>query len=113
MRIFLDSEFGASFVHISGSKNTVADGLSRPEMADDETPRNDTTQDIFALVPNNLDREENTDFPLDMKCIMFAQQRNEEGHNHRWPCLGTKRRSTADCRLVPCQPPACRDNQDN
>ena len=27
-RIFLDSEFGASFVHIPGAKNTAADGLS-------------------------------------------------------------------------------------
>ena len=47
-------------------------------MADDENPRDATTHDIFALTQNNLDREENTDFPLDMKKIMIGQQNDRE-----------------------------------
>ncbi len=37
---------------------------------------------------------------------ILSSNRNETyrrrgGHNHQWPCLGTKRRSTADCPRGP------------
>ena len=69
-RIFLDSEFGATFVHIAGEKNTGADGLSRLPMFDD-VPADTAEHHLFAI--NNLDRNTNEDFPLDMMQIRIAQ----------------------------------------
>ncbi len=45
-------------------------------MADDEPT--EIADDIFAILDNNLDREENTDFPLDMTRIMNEQRNDEE-----------------------------------
>ncbi len=75
-RIFLDSEYAPTSVHIAGEENTAADGLSRLEMADVEPT--EIADDIFAILDNNLDRGENTDFPLDMTRIMNAQRNDEE-----------------------------------
>ena len=75
-RIFLDSEYAATFVHIAGDDNTAADGLSRLEMADNEPT--EITEDIFVILDNNLDRGENTDFPLDMTRIMNEQRNDGE-----------------------------------
>ena len=44
------------------------------QMADDAPT--EIAKDIFAILPNNLDREENSDFPLDMKRIMITQISN-------------------------------------
>ncbi len=64
--ILLDSEWGATFVHIKGVENTATDGLSRLEMTGGE-PTETIMNELFAIVPNNLDREDNNEFPLDMK----------------------------------------------
>jgi hypothetical protein len=73
-RIFLDSEFAPTFVHIKGENNTAADGLSWLPMADDDYAT-DITREIFAIIQNNLDREDSgSDFPLDMKQIMVKQK---------------------------------------
>jgi hypothetical protein len=76
-RILLDSEWGAAFVHIKGAKNTAADGLSRLEMTGGE-PTETVMNELFAIVPNNLDREDSNEFPLDMKRIMMAQKGDGE-----------------------------------
>ncbi len=73
-RIFLDAKFAPTFVHIKGMDNTAADGLSRLPMADNAPT--EITKDIFAIFPNNLNREENSDFPHNMKRIMIAQKSN-------------------------------------
>jgi hypothetical protein len=73
-------EFGATFVLIKGTDNTAADGLSRLEMSDDKPT--EIANEIFAILQNNLDREESNDFPLDMKRIMIAQRSNEEIQQH-------------------------------
>jgi hypothetical protein len=39
-------------------------------------------KDIFAILPNNLDWEENSDFPLNMKRIMIAQKSNNALEQH-------------------------------
>jgi hypothetical protein len=57
-RILLDSEWGATFVHIKGVENTAADGLSHLEMTGGE-PTETMMNERFAIVPNNLDREDN------------------------------------------------------
>ncbi len=75
-RIFLDSEYALTFVHIAGNDNTAADGLSRLEMADDEPT--EITENIFVMLDNELDRGENTDLPLDMTRIMNAQRNDRE-----------------------------------
>ena len=76
-RILLDSEWGATFVHIKGVENTAADGLSRLEMTGGE-PTERMMNELFAIVPNNLDREDNNEFPLDMKRIMTEQKSDDE-----------------------------------
>ena len=73
-------EFGATFVLIKGTDNTAADGLSQLEMLDDEPM--EIANKFFAILQNNLDREESNDFPLDMKRIMIAQRSNEEIQQH-------------------------------
>ncbi len=75
-QILLDLEFGATFVHIKGTDNTAADGLSRLEMSGDKPM--EIANNFFAILQNNLDREESNDFPLDMKRIMIAQRSNDE-----------------------------------
>jgi hypothetical protein len=75
-QILLDSEFGATFIHIKGTDNTAADSLSRLEISDDEPT--EIANKIFAILQNNLDREESNDFPLDMKRIMTAQRSDDE-----------------------------------
>jgi hypothetical protein len=72
-RIFLDEEFAPTFVHIKGTDNTGADGLSRLLMAD-EVPTT-AKEHLFAI--SNLDPSVNEDFPLDMKHISFAQAADE------------------------------------
>jgi hypothetical protein len=79
-RFFLDAEFAPTFVHIKGMDNTAADGLSRLPMADDAPT--EIANNIFAILPNNLDREENTDFHLDMKRIVIAQKSNNALQQH-------------------------------
>ncbi len=71
-RFFLDAEIAPTFVHIKGMDNTAAEGLSQLQMADDAPT--EIAKDIFAILPNNIDREENSDFPLDWKRIMIAQK---------------------------------------
>ncbi len=75
-RILLDLEIGATFIHIEGMDNTAADGLSQLEMSDDKPT--EIANEIFAILQNNLDREESNNFPLDMKCIMIAQRSDNE-----------------------------------
>jgi hypothetical protein len=55
--------------------NTAADRLSRLPMANNAPT--EITKNIFAILPNNLDREVNRNFPLDMKQIMIAQKSNK------------------------------------
>jgi hypothetical protein len=52
--------------------NTTADRLSQLPMADDAPM--EIAKDFFAILPNNLDWEENSAFPLDMKRIMITQK---------------------------------------
>jgi hypothetical protein len=73
---FLDLEFAPTFVYISGEDNTAADGLSRLKMADNEPA--EIADKIFVILQNNLDREENIDFPLDMIRIMNTQKSDLE-----------------------------------
>ncbi len=76
----MDSEYAPEFVHIAREDNTAADSLSRLEMADDELT--EIAEDIFAVLDNNLDREEDTDFPLNMTRITNAQKDNKEIQRH-------------------------------
>jgi hypothetical protein len=71
-RIFLDADFPPTFVHIKGTDNTAADGLSQLPMADNAST--EIAKDIFVILPNNLDWEESSDSPLNMKRIMIAQE---------------------------------------
>jgi hypothetical protein len=64
-RIFLDSEFAPTFIHIKGTDNTAADGLSRLPMTDDDN-QPAIAPEMFAILHNNLDRDDNDEFPLDM-----------------------------------------------
>ncbi len=73
-QIFLDSEYTPTFVHIEGTDTTAADGLSRLMMADDEPT--EVASEIFAILQNNLDREESND--LDMGRIMIAQRSDND-----------------------------------
>ncbi len=72
--IVLDSDYVPEFVHIAGEDNTAADSPSRLEMVDNETT--EIAKDIFAILNNNLNREKNTDFPLDTRQIMNTQKNN-------------------------------------
>jgi hypothetical protein len=76
MHILLDSEWGATFVHIKGADNTAADGLSRLEMIGGE-PMETVINDLFAVVPSYRDREGNEKFPLNMKRIIMAAQQSD------------------------------------
>ena len=73
-RIFLDSEFAPSFIHIKGTDNTVADGLSRLLMMDDSDNPPELAPEIFAILQNNLNRDDNNKFPLNMKWILADQK---------------------------------------
>ena len=68
--MFLDAEFASIFIYINGADNTAVDGLSRLLMKDDDTA--DNLGETFSSI-NNLDREWNNDFLLDMQQIMLAQ----------------------------------------
>ena len=72
-RIFLDVEFAPTFHHISGIDNTGADGLSRLPMTE-ETPIR-AVQTIFAI--STLDRDDNAEFPLNMRQIALGQKDDE------------------------------------
>jgi hypothetical protein len=74
IRIFLDAEFAPTFVHIKGTDNTAAERLSQLPKADN-TPTK-IAKDILAILPNNLDWEKNSNFPLNKKRIMVAQRSN-------------------------------------
>ena len=76
-RILLDSEWGATFVHIKGAKNIMADGLSHLEMTGGE-PTETVMNELFAIVPSDLDREDSNEFPLDIKRIMMVQKSDGE-----------------------------------
>ncbi len=74
--IFLDAESAPTFVHIKGTDNTAADGLSPLLMADDD----DETKlagELFVTI-NHPDRDGNTDFPLDMHQIMLSQEKDDD-----------------------------------
>ncbi len=70
-RIFLNAEYQPKFIHVKGTDNTGADGLSRLPMADD-VPQT-SMQSLMAI--NNLDRL-NEDFPIDMQCIAREQKKD-------------------------------------
>ena len=65
-QIFLDSEFAPSFIHIKGTDNTAAGGLSRLQMTDDCNNPPEIAPEIFAILQKNLDRDGNNEFPLNM-----------------------------------------------
>lgn len=70
-RIFLDAEYQPKFIHVKGTNNTGADGLSRLPM-DDVVPST-AMQSLMTI--NNLDRS-NYDFPVDMRHIASEQQKD-------------------------------------
>ena len=71
-RITLDQDYGAKFEHFAGELNTGADGLSRLQMTDDIPPT--SLQEIYAI--NELDRNNNIDFPLTMRIIKEEQEKD-------------------------------------
>ncbi len=61
--VFLDADFAPTSQHIAVDNNTDTDGLSRLPMADKASARN--MHSLFVI--SHLDRDDNMDFPLDMK----------------------------------------------
>jgi hypothetical protein len=69
-RIFLDAEYQPKFIHVKGTDNTGADGLSQLPLMDNIPQA--SMQSLMSL--NNLDRL-NDDFPIDMQCIATESKR--------------------------------------
>ena len=69
----LDQVYQAKFKHIAGIDNAGADGLSRLHMR--ESIPDPLLQEIYAI--DELDREANTDFPLDMTMIREKQDQDQ------------------------------------
>jgi hypothetical protein len=67
MMILLNEEFGVTIEHIKGEDNTGRDGLSRLAFLDTALE----TDAIFAI--QDMDRDENHMFPLDMNQILKEQ----------------------------------------
>ena len=70
----INQDYGAIFKHLAGELNTGAHGLSRLEMFDN-CP-NKIVQEIYAI--NELDCDENNNFPLAMSLIKSEQDRDEK-----------------------------------
>jgi hypothetical protein len=70
-RIFLDAEYQPKFIHVKGTDNTGADGLSQLPLMDNIPQA--SMQSLMSL--NNLDRL-NDDFPIDMQCIATEQKKD-------------------------------------
>ena len=70
-QIFLDAEYQPKFIHVKGTDNTGADGLSRLPMMDNVPQA--SMQSLMSL--NNLDPW-NDDFPIDMQHITIEQQKD-------------------------------------
>jgi hypothetical protein len=70
-RIFLDAEYQPKFIHIKGTDNMGADGLSRLPMMDNVPQA--SMQSLMSL--NNLDHS-NDDFLIDMQCIAREQEKD-------------------------------------
>ncbi len=70
-QIFLDAEYQPKFIHVKGTDNTGADGLSRLLMDDEVPPAR--MQSLMAI--DNLDRS-NDEFPVDMQHIVQEQQKD-------------------------------------
>ncbi len=68
--VTLDQTYQAKFEHITGTANTGADGLSRLQMFD--AIPDTLLQEVYAI--NELDRDTNLDFPLDMHKIREEQK---------------------------------------
>ena len=68
------SRLWSKIEHLAGELNTGADGLSRLQMSDD-VPLN-LISEIYAI--DELDREANTDFPLDMTMIREKQDQDQK-----------------------------------
>ena len=68
-RITLDQDYSAKFEHFAGELNTRADGLSHLQMTD-KVPQN-LLQEIYSI--NELDRDNNVDFPLAMHLVKDGQ----------------------------------------
>jgi hypothetical protein len=60
-QIFLDAEYQPKFIHVKGTDNTGADGLSRLPMDDKVPPA--SMKSLMAI--DNLDHS-NDDFPVDV-----------------------------------------------
>jgi hypothetical protein len=73
-RITLDQEYGAKFEHIAGDRNSGADGLSHLEMSN-EIPQSLLTE-VYAI--DELDRDNNPDFPLSMTLIKSEQDKDSK-----------------------------------
>ncbi len=70
-RIFLDAEYQPKFIHVKGTDNMCADGLSQLPMMDGVPQA--SMQSLMSL--NNLDHS-NDDFPIDMRCIAIEQKKD-------------------------------------
>jgi hypothetical protein len=65
--ILLNKEFGVRIEHIKGKDNIAGDGLSRLAFSETATD----TDAIFSI--QDMDRDENHMFPLDMRQILKEQ----------------------------------------
>jgi hypothetical protein len=72
LMILLNEEFGVTFEHIKGEDNTGGDGLSRLAFSDTASE----TDAIFAI--QDMDRDKNHMFPLDMHQILKEQVMDEK-----------------------------------
>jgi len=70
-QFFLDAEYQPKFIHVKGTDNTGADGLSQLPMDDEVPPA--SMQSLMAI--DNLDRS-NDDFLVDMRHIAQEQQKD-------------------------------------
>ncbi len=73
-QIFLDAELAPTFQHIAGKDNTGtgADGIRWLPMTDETSF--EVANSIFAI--STVDRDNNPEFPLDMRQICLAQAKN-------------------------------------
>jgi hypothetical protein len=72
MMILLNEEFGVTIKHIKGEDNTGGDGLSRLAFLDTASE----TDAVFTI--QDMDRDENHMFPLDMRQILKEQVMDEK-----------------------------------
>ena len=71
-RIEIDQEYGATFEHLAGDLNVGADGLSRHD-ATSTTPIR-IVEEVYAV--DELDRNENEDFPIAMRLVKEEQDKD-------------------------------------